>query len=461
MIERIDFLKDFGLFRNFTGDASSGVPAFKRYNLLYGWNYSGKTTFSRVFQALEKKSLPKDYTEASFKISFDNGTKLNSSILSSPPTVRVFNRDFVNANFREEHTVPAVFIVGEESAALKARLIQLQERRSRIDGIGEDFEIGWTAGKEELDKLGTDRARDIGEMLGDRNFRRPKLQQRIEEVRQAPASHLLDDEAIKAKLATLHSGDDFAAVSGISSLFPDLGEMAQEVNRLLSLMASNRAIENLKRDTDLESWVLKGLKLHKDASICEFCKSPLSDKRVDELRGHFSEAYESLMQDLDRKAQEIRSLSINFNLPDEARLIPDTRRSFAVAKMKLDSWKKWATQTRDRLVEALEQKKKSIENQTKWDGDLSRANEGSGAVKTINDAIEEHNKMLANMEKTKVDIKSTLEKHYAALHFQESEIEKKEDGISHKKQKAERAKDIEKRIAEKIGSSAEFVGEIT
>ena len=450
MIKHIDFLRDFGLFIDFSGGDSSNVPAFNRYNLLYGWNYSGKTTLSRVFQALEKKSLPEGYSESSFRITLDDGTKLNSSDLSSPPAVRVFNRDFVNSNFRQEYTAPAVFIVGEESAELKARLVQLKERQARVIEIGEGFEKKQTVISEEIDRLGTDRARDVGQLLGDRNFRRPKLEQRIGEVRQNPASHLLDDETVKARLATLRSGDDLAPQPEISSSVPDFVEIAREVNLLLSQTASNRAIEQLTRNADIELWVRTGLKLHQESSICEFCKSPLSEERKEELRGHFSEAYEHLVSDLKRKAHEIKSLTFDFGLPDEARVIPDTRRSFAEAKKKLESGKEWVEQTRDQLAEALMEKQKSIENQTKWDGDLSRAHEGSEAIEAINNTIKEHNRMLSDMEQTKADAKSTLEKYYTALHFQESEIEKKEGEIACLNQRAERAEDLGKRIEENI-----------
>ena len=450
MIQRIDLLKNFGLFRDFSGTSSSGVPAFKRYNLLYGWNYSGKTTLSRVFQAVEKNALPKDYIEANFKITLDDGTMLNSSDLSSPSTVRVFNRDFVNANFQHEHTAPAVFIVGEESAALKARLIQLQERQSKVEGLTDEFKSKGSAIKVEIDKRGTDRARDISELMGDRSFRRPNLEQRIVEVRQDFGSHLLDGDTVNARLATLRSSDDLAELAELIASVPDFKETAREVNHLLSQTASNRAIENLKRDTDLESWVRQGLKLHEDSKICGFCESPLKDDRLLALRGHFSEAYESLMQDLERKAEDIRSINFNFEFPDDTRFMPDKRQSVTEAKRKLGAWQNWANKTRDLAVEALEKKQKALENQTKCDGDMSRAVEGREAIDAVNFAIREHNRMLADMEQTKADAKSALEKHYAAIHFQEHEIEKKEIERIRQRIKANRAIDLGEKIAEEI-----------
>ena len=62
MITKISKLKNFGIFYDFSW--GSGLPEFKRFNLIYGWNRSGKTTISRVFESCEKKCT---YDERSFK----------------------------------------------------------------------------------------------------------------------------------------------------------------------------------------------------------------------------------------------------------------------------------------------------------------------------------------------------------------------------------------------------------
>lgn len=62
MINQID-ISNFGSFSDFTWrksvkDRGNNVQSFKRLNVLYGRNYSGKTTLSRIFRALETKHLP-------------------------------------------------------------------------------------------------------------------------------------------------------------------------------------------------------------------------------------------------------------------------------------------------------------------------------------------------------------------------------------------------------------------
>lgn len=57
MITKVNKIKDFGVFKNFN---SNFLSEFKTFNLIYGWNYSGKTTLSRVFRCLEKGQLHND-----------------------------------------------------------------------------------------------------------------------------------------------------------------------------------------------------------------------------------------------------------------------------------------------------------------------------------------------------------------------------------------------------------------
>ncbi len=72
---------DIGSFGSFTDlswknslkDAGNNVQNFKRLNILYGRNYSGKTTLSRIFRALETGRIPHNYVDPNFTIRGDKG----------------------------------------------------------------------------------------------------------------------------------------------------------------------------------------------------------------------------------------------------------------------------------------------------------------------------------------------------------------------------------------------------
>jgi wobble nucleotide-excising tRNase len=102
MIEQID-IPNFGSFTGFewkrvVRDNARNLKVFGRLNILYGRNYSGKTTLSRVFRALETRRLPLNYASASFSVAGDKGTVTPAELLTHNYDVRVYNRDFVSEN---------------------------------------------------------------------------------------------------------------------------------------------------------------------------------------------------------------------------------------------------------------------------------------------------------------------------------------------------------------------------
>jgi len=67
---------DIASFGSFSGlewkksirDSGQNVKTFQRLNIIYGRNYSGKTTLSRIFRTLETGYLPPNYTGTSFTV---------------------------------------------------------------------------------------------------------------------------------------------------------------------------------------------------------------------------------------------------------------------------------------------------------------------------------------------------------------------------------------------------------
>ena len=82
MITKIDSIKNFGVYKDFKWSKSIGLSDFNSKNIIYGWNYSGKTTLSRIFQSLKDKKIFGETANVEFKIKHDSGddiTHLNFS----------------------------------------------------------------------------------------------------------------------------------------------------------------------------------------------------------------------------------------------------------------------------------------------------------------------------------------------------------------------------------------------
>ena len=69
-IKRID-IKNFGCYKDYNQHSPSGIGNDfneEKVNILYGRNYSGKSTYSKIFQSIELRRLPEKYGDIDFEI---------------------------------------------------------------------------------------------------------------------------------------------------------------------------------------------------------------------------------------------------------------------------------------------------------------------------------------------------------------------------------------------------------
>lgn len=99
IIQRLSELKHAGVWKDFK---ASDDLQLARITLIYGFNGSGKTTFSRVFSSIAQGSLEKRLPkETTFKVETTDGTAITHDPISNPfgNNLLVFNTDFVSKNF--------------------------------------------------------------------------------------------------------------------------------------------------------------------------------------------------------------------------------------------------------------------------------------------------------------------------------------------------------------------------
>lgn len=71
MLKKIQKIGGLGVFANYTSPV--GTAEFGVKNLIYGWNYSGKTTLSRLFALLDAKKPNPELPPCAFSIDSDQG----------------------------------------------------------------------------------------------------------------------------------------------------------------------------------------------------------------------------------------------------------------------------------------------------------------------------------------------------------------------------------------------------
>ena len=99
MFTKID-IKKFGLYKDFTWNPGK-MKDFDQVNIIYGRNYSGKTTLSRIFDGVSQGVLHKNYLDGQFTLHTDDGSVAEvkeTNMSDCPYLVRVYNSDFVGRN---------------------------------------------------------------------------------------------------------------------------------------------------------------------------------------------------------------------------------------------------------------------------------------------------------------------------------------------------------------------------
>jgi len=117
VIIKIDKLKNFGIYKNF---AWNRLDKFKQENLIYGWNYSGKTTFSNLFQNLEFRDKDKCFSGSEFSITTEqnnvNTNHCQDDLENFPYDVKVFNSSYIKRIFTFDfiQTIPCKVFINTE-----------------------------------------------------------------------------------------------------------------------------------------------------------------------------------------------------------------------------------------------------------------------------------------------------------------------------------------------------------
>ena len=136
MLKKIETIKKFGVFDDFKwndevrGNGGS-VQCFKDINIIYGRNYSGKTTLSRIIRSLETGQVPEGYEAGSFDLKFTDGSNISQNdLVGHGKTVRVFNEDFVRKNLRfivnPDESIEPFAVLGQDNNQIEQEIKRLE-----------------------------------------------------------------------------------------------------------------------------------------------------------------------------------------------------------------------------------------------------------------------------------------------------------------------------------------------
>ena len=454
LIRCISRLRNCGVFRIF--DWPCDLPEFGRFNLIYGWNATGKTTLSRVLRHLEKRTTP----QGEVKLKLSNGEFEGKQFPDLNLPIRVFNRDFVNESvFRKDGgELPAIFVFGAESVERQKEVERLKGERTEAQSKLDAAHTEKDKAVKSLDNFCIDRARVIKDTLRSsgqnpyNNYDKSDFKRDAEKMTQLGdgSAHLLSDEE-REKLLTQHRATPKAKVQEVKYTLPNLPEMAGKVSQLLNTTVVSATIETLKNDSKLSEWTREGLELHRHrkAERCLFCEQPLPKERLVALEAHFSGQYEQLMQRLDRFIADLEALSratTELRLPHKAEFYDDLQTEYQAAEEGLRQVLEEVKGFLDAAVKALMEKKGRPFERVECE--LRVPSVDGEAVEKLNAVIRKHNQACDEFQTRVAEARERLAAHMIAEVL--GEFVSRRDALRRAEEELRTADEDFRRLDEKI-----------
>ena len=234
-------------------------------------------------------------------------------------------------------------------------------------------------------------------------------------------THLLADAEHKTLLAR-HTGTPKPRVVKFSYALPDHNAIRSRVVALLTTTVVSTAIDALKNDPTLASWIRHGLTLHRDreAERCLFCDQPMAVRRWDSLKAHFNAEYERLIERIDQEIEQLEAASQAseaIQMPPSAALYDDLAPEFQSCERGL---REALASTRGFLAAAVQTlEKKKLRAFDEVQPDLNTPAVDSEVVVKLNAVIEKHNEECDAFESRVNEARERLAGHMIAARLEE------------------------------------------
>lgn len=454
-ITRISRLRECGIFRDFSWP--NDLAELGRFNLIYGWNWTGKTTLSRIFRSLELRQQP---SIGQVVLCIDDRDICNEEFPKSTMHIRVFNRDFIEESvFRKDGgDLPPIFVFGKESVEIQKEVERLRQEQAFTQSNLEEFRSNKDRAEKEFERFGIEQARVIKDTLRlpgtnkYNNYDKADFRRDAEKMARDGngTTHRLSDEE-RETLLVQHRSTPKSKLKEVTYRLPDLEIITDHVSSLLKTSVVSSAIEALRYDPELAEWSRSGLVLHRKrkAERCLFCEQPLPMERLATLEAHFSAQYEQFMQQLDEMIEKLQKLfkaAAELQLPHKAELYEDLKPEYEKAQNALLKAREATLSFFEAAVQALTDKKRQPFNSV--DLMLEVPDVDKEALQKLNDVIRKHNQACDEFQNRVNAARDRLALHLIANELQE--FLRIRNAVQQTKDNAEKAEKEVQRLEQEI-----------
>lgn len=408
MFEKID-INNFGNFSNFVWknevvDNKNNTQFFKKLNIIYGRNYSGKTTLSRIFRAIEQKKLHDRYPDQKFTIKTKDGNINQDSLLESTQNVRVYNKDFVDENLSflrdEDGEISSFAVFGDENKIIQSKIDALEKLLGSVDeknGIRYEFHFQREILREnekKLDNLKIDLDKKLFNKANSKNgikhnllykqvnYDTRRLQNDIDIVLENKIQPMSEEE--RSEKISLINQEILPDITHNIFFIADLSAFKSKTEALITKkITTTSPINDLLNDELLQNWVRTGLPLHEGKrSSCGFCGNHISDDLFKRINQHFNQESKDLEQKIDDYITLLNTELIaiqSIELPNITSFYPSLQKEYEnTSTLFLREIKNYAYNL-DLLISLLKRRKDNIFTELK----KIEINDNSGLVNEI------------------------------------------------------------------------------
>lgn len=338
VLTKISKIKGLGVYDDYSPPRD--LRAFGTRNIFYGWNYSGKTTLSRIFSLLEHKVPNPELSDFNFTIESTDGPITDKNYQLSKQEVRVFNADFIanNLNFAGT-TFKPILLLGQDAETAQTQIDLLTASIGRCVINRSNKKNLREQKKQTFDKAKTEAAAAIKKQLGIVSaYTSAHLDRDVGAVRNSTAEHILSQEDLESYLRLALTSDN-EQLPDISAWNPDLQltSLTEATSKILKVVPDLKGtIEHLISSPSIESWVEQGLPLHSEGDDCEFCGGKLEESRYKELLKHFSKELGDHKRQLKILTGKINSAKLTPPQTKELEINSQYRLKFSNAKEQIN-----------------------------------------------------------------------------------------------------------------------------
>ncbi|PSU71439.1 hypothetical protein C9J22_06530 [Photobacterium phosphoreum] len=408
MFKNIKSIKNFGIFKNVKTNA--GQP-FHQFNLFYGFNYSGKTTLSRIFQAMQLGEITEGFEAGSFEIDRHEGLSIKSNAIQKIENLRVFNSDYIarNVNFSES-SVNSVLIVGEKNIELEEELKQLEETIPAKEKERDNNSKLALNKEREKNKRLTTVGRNVTDLniLGRSTFNVASVKSMLGS---AVAEHQLTPEQLSASI-DVAKATAVASVSKATITLPDMTTVLADIQEIMSTSVTQITISELETDKKLRDWVEEGIERHEDHTTCQFCKSSIRTERIDELNNYFSKAYKELSQKINSAIATVKTKSLTTSIPNTSQLYPDLQAELDNHRNEIEPLNQYFQTMKQSLLQLLNNKKDNMAEALPFNASDYPMPDSTKLLDKFNKPIKAHNERVSNHSFEQRNAIEAVKRHY-------------------------------------------------